>query len=240
MDFQMSLEDNIAYAKRNIVDLIYKAAKVEGIGVTFPETYELYEGRVAKGIKVDDVIKVNNLKHAWQFVFDTIDYPCDMRYIKQINQLVQAGLDNFPGLIRTDIVSIGGTKWKPDIPNEEVEKEQIKKLLKIENPTERAINMMTYLMRAQLFHDGNKRTAQLVANQIMIQNGCGIIAIPVEDNIEFFEKLIRFYETNNNKELYDFLFNKCIDGYNHVPIKDICKQPIHITPSNLKTHKCKR
>ena len=211
----MSLENNIAYAKRNIVDLIYKAAKVEGIGVTFPETYELYEGRVAKGIKVVDVVKVNNLKNAWQFILDTIDYPCDMRYIKQINQLVQAGLDNFPGLMRNDTVFIGGTNWKPDIPNEEVEKERLENLLKIENPEERAINIMTHLMRSQLFRDGNKRTAQLVANQIMIKNGCGIIAIPVEANIEFFKKLIKFYETNDNKELYNFLWDKCIDGYNH-------------------------
>lgn len=210
----MSVEANITYAKRNIVDLIYKAAKVEGIGVTFPETVELFEGRAVKGLQVDDIVKVNNLKHAWQFIFDTIDYPCDMRYIKQINQLVQAGLDQFSGMIRTVDVSIGGTSWKPDIPHEDTEKENINKLLKIENPTERAINLMTYLMRAQLFYDGNKRTAQLAANQIMIQNGCGIIAIPVEDNIEFFEKLIKFYETNDNKELHDFLFDKCIDGFN--------------------------
>lgn len=224
MDYKMTLEENIAYAKRNIVDLIYKAAKVEGIGVTFPETAELYEGRSVNGIKVDDIVKVNNLKHAWQFVFDTIDYACDMRYIKQINQLVQSGLNPFPGMVRMVDVSIGGTNWKPAIPNEDMERKQIENILKIENPTERAISVMTYIMRAQIFQDGNKRTAQLVANQIMIQNGCGIIAIPVESNIEFFEKLIRFYETNENKELYNFLYDKCIDGYNHVPMNNKDKE----------------
>lgn len=216
----MTVEENIAYAKRNIVDLIYKAAKIEGIGVTFPETNELFEGRVVNGLQVDDVVKVNNLKHAWQFLFNTIEYPCDMRYIKQINQIVQAGLDVFSGTIRTINVSIGGTSWTPDIPNEEFEKNHINKLFQIENPTERAINVMTYLMRTQLFHDGNKRTSQLVANQIMIQNGCGIIAIPVENNIEFFEKLIVFYETNDNKEMHRFLFDKCIDGFNNTKLME--------------------
>ena len=203
MNFKMTLEENIAYAKRNIVDLIYKAVKVEGIDVTYPETVELFEGRTVQGLTVDDIVKVNNLKHAWQFVFDTIEQPCNMRYIEQINQMVQAGLDIFPRSIRTLDVS--------------TEKENIEKLLKIENPTERAINVMTYLMRAHIFHNGNIRTSQLAANQIMIQNVCGIIAIPVEYNNDFSEKLIRFCDTNNNEELYDFLFDKCIDGFNHIP-----------------------
>ena len=36
--FNLSIEDNIFIAKRNIIDYIYKSAKLEGIAVTFPQT----------------------------------------------------------------------------------------------------------------------------------------------------------------------------------------------------------
>ena len=55
--------------------------------------------------------------------------------------------------------------------------------------------MMLYLMRTQPFYDGNKRTAMIAANQIMIQNGKGIISIPIEQQVTFREMLIDFYDT---------------------------------------------
>ena len=77
--YTMSKADNIMYAKRCIVDSIYKQSRLEGIAVTFPETQEIYEGRSVSGLSVEDIIKVNNLKHGWQFIFDTIrcDGPCE-------------------------------------------------------------------------------------------------------------------------------------------------------------------
>ena len=43
--FFMEQQDNLFYAKRNIVDSIYSQSKLEGIAVTFPEVQEIYEGR---------------------------------------------------------------------------------------------------------------------------------------------------------------------------------------------------
>ena len=53
-----------------------------------------------------DIIKVNNLKHGWQFIFDTIDYPLDLRYIRQINLEVGNGIVTDAGNLRTAAVSI--------------------------------------------------------------------------------------------------------------------------------------
>lgn len=64
--YKMTQKDNILFAKRNLVDSIYKEAKLEGIGVTFPDTYEIFNGRTVAGLSVDDTIKINNLKHAWE------------------------------------------------------------------------------------------------------------------------------------------------------------------------------
>ena len=63
--------------------------------------------------------------------------------------------------------------WKPEIPDENKIIEDFKNFNKIKCITERAITIMCYLMRTQFFTDGNKRTAMLFANKIMIQNGIG-------------------------------------------------------------------
>lgn len=71
---------------------------------------------------------------------------------------------------------------------------------------------MLYGMRSQLFWDGNKRTSTICANKIMIENGCGIIKV-ADNKLEEFNKLLsKFYSTNNNNEIKQFIYDNCIDG----------------------------
>lgn len=213
--FTMSKTDNIFYAKRCIVDSIYKQSRLEGIAVTFPETMEIYEGRSVAGLSVEDIIKVNNLKHAWQFIFDTIDYPMDLRYIRQINKEVGNGIVTDAGELRQANVSIGGTSWKPELPDYAKVEADVQAIMGSgSSTTDKAVTVMLYVMRSQLFYDGNKRTAQIAANQIMIQGGAGILAIPVEKQSEFFSYLVKYYETANDTEIKDFLYQTSIDGFN--------------------------
>ena len=114
-----------------------------------------------------------------------LDVPADYPYICQLNRIV--GGDNLiinAGFIRKVPVSIG-TSWKPDIPIESQIKEEVANVLSVEEPTDRAITLMLYLMRKQMFLDGNKRTAMLAGNQIMIANGCGVLSVPIEIQPEF-------------------------------------------------------
>lgn len=67
-------------------------------------------------------------------------------------------------------------------------------------------------MRSQLFWDGNKRTSTICANKIMIENGAGIIKVSDSDLIRFNTLLSEFYETNNKKEIKQFIYDNCIDG----------------------------
>lgn len=210
--FQMTLEDNIFLAKRNIVDIIWKSARLEGLNVTFPDTEAIYRGSIISDVEVNTVIAINNLKHAWQFILDTIEYPIDYPYICKINQYVEYNLIPNAGFIRNFPVSIGGTRWKPELPIESKIKEEIENIKTIANPTERAITMMLHLMRRQMFGDGNKRTSMLSANQIMISNGVGIISIPVELQRDFSKMLVEFYETNKMDDIKEFIYHSCIDG----------------------------
>ncbi len=217
MDFErkydLTVADNIFVAKRNIVDYIWKSAKLEGLSVTYPDTDAVFNGVSPPYIKVDEIIAVNNLKHSWYFVFDTIDKPTDLELICRLNRIV--GGDNLvynAGHLRNIPVSIGGTSWRPDIPNELIIKEDLADILNIDNPTDRCITLMLYCMRSQMFLDGNKRTSMLAANHEMIRNGCGIISVPIEFQPEFRRLLVEFYETNEMSVLKQFVYDNCIDG----------------------------
>lgn len=210
--FNMSVEENVFYAKRNLVDTIWKEANIEGIGVTFPDTKEVFEGRTVPGLSVDDTVKINNLKHAWQFLLDTLDVPLDIPYIRQMHGYVGAGIISAAGELRDGGVTIGGTDCKPEIPDLDVAKAVIEKINSLENAQERALEAFAWLCRAQLFYDGNKRTAQLVANKVLIENGAGILAIPVKEKRQFETLLVDFYETNDPSALKDFLVGTSLNG----------------------------
>ena len=60
----MTQEQNVFYAKRNIVDNIWKSSHIEGINVTFPETQQIYDGGNVTKLRIDEIQITNNLKHA--------------------------------------------------------------------------------------------------------------------------------------------------------------------------------
>lgn len=72
---------------------------------------------------------------------------------------------------------------------------------------------MLVIMRGQYFEDGNKRTAQILANHEMIKNGCGIIAVPPDKKDEFALLLVDYHETGDGGRMKTFLYDFCISGY---------------------------
>ncbi len=209
----MSVEDNVEFAKRQIVDSIYKEARIEGINVTFPETQQIYDGFLVNSLSYEDTTKIINLKHAWFFVFDSLDYPFDLRYMRHINAIIETNLIRNAGVVRNISVRISGTDWIPEIPSPEKINREINRIRQIENPTDRSLELMLSVMRGQYFEDGNKRTAQLVANHEMISNGCGIISVPVGLKTEFSSLLVDYYESDDSKRIKEFLYDSCISGF---------------------------
>ena len=86
--------------------------------------------------------------------------------------------------------------------------------------------MFAALCRAQLFYDGNKRTAQLVANKMLIEDGAGILAIPVDHKNKFYELLVMYYETSRSEKLIDFLIETSLDGFTLPELQQEHKQDI--------------
>lgn len=81
----------VELAKRLLVDLIWRTAKIEVDGVTFPDTQEIFDGRAPEGMSVDDIVTVNNIKRAWRFLLGNIDYPVDWQYIREYNRIIGEG-----------------------------------------------------------------------------------------------------------------------------------------------------
>lgn len=147
-------------------------------------------------------------------------YPMDLAYLCHLNQVVGANLIYGSGYLRKIPVRMGGTTWVPDMPIESMIKEEMADILSMESATERAITLTLWSMRRQMFPDGNKRTSMLAGNQVMIQNGCGIISVPIEEQGTFTEKLVRFYETNDMEDLKAFVYDRCIDGTDFEPVQE--------------------
>ncbi len=212
--YNMTQEQNIFLAKRNIVDSIYKSSHIEGIDITFPETQKIFDGGNVSKLRIDEIQTINNLKHAWLFVLNSINNKNDLNLLKSINSLVGSNLVDNAGNKRNYNVSIGGTDYKPEIPDEKKVEKYINDTISDSSKTitDRAITIMCYLMRTQFFNDGNKRTSMLFANKILIENGKGIISVPVDQDVEFGNKILEFYETNDNTKLKKFIYDECLDG----------------------------
>ena len=210
--YNLTQEQNIFLAKKNIINNIYSNAKMEGINITFPQTKTILEGVNVPNLTIDEIQCVLNLRDAWKYVIENINVEFNIDFICKINEFVARNESIEWGKLRNGNVEITGTSYIPEIPKKEEVIEQINEILKIENPTERAIEYMLYGMRSQLFWDGNKRTSTIAANKIMIQTGSGIIKVPDICLEEFNNLLSEFYNTNDNKKIKQFIYDNCIDG----------------------------
>ena len=94
--FNLTQEQNVFLAKRNIVDSLWKSANLEGIAITFTETQEIYDGGDVAHLRLDEIVTINNLKHAWQFIFSTINSELNFNYISSLHSLVGSNLVESP------------------------------------------------------------------------------------------------------------------------------------------------
>lgn len=203
---------NLDFARANMKSNIYDQAVLEGVATTFPQTEEIIENGTVNGMTADDVQKILNLKHAWEFILDNDVIQADSNYylLCHIAKLVNEGFFYDGGRIRGVPVSIGGTSYVPPLPIESQVIEKLNEILKADkDDVDKAIELCMYCMRTQVFLDGNKRASVIFANHYMIAHGLGLIVIPESYVTEFKKKLVKYYESENLVEISDFLKENC-------------------------------
>ena len=206
------VEQNIDFAKRHLVDTIYKQAILEGVATTFADTESIIEGGKVNNMTSEDIMKIVNLKHAWEFILNknVILSETNFALLCEINKMVEEGFYYSAGKIRNVPVTIGGTSWKPELPIESMIRENLECILNSKNDeVDIAIELLLYIMKKQIFIDGNKRTSVIFSNHYLISKRKRIIAIPAKLTEEFKELLIAYYEGKIEKQIKDFIKEKC-------------------------------
>ncbi len=206
------VEQNIDFAKRNLVDTIYKQAILEGVATTFADTESIIEGGKVNNMTSDDILKIVNLKHAWEFILNKNIILSDTNFslLCEINKMVEEGFYYTAGKIRNVPVTISGTTWRPALPIESVIKEELEEIFnKKIDEVDKSIELLLYTMKKQIFIDGNKRTSVIYSNHYLISKGKGIIVIPTEVTEEFKNLLIPYYEGKDEKQIKNFIKEKC-------------------------------
>lgn len=199
---------NLEFARSNMKKIIYDQAVLEGVGTTFPDTEAIIDNGKVNNMTAEDVQKILNLKHAWEFILDkdVLNAPSNYYLSSYIAKLVNEGFYQDGGRIRGVPVTIGGTSYIPTIPIEVIVKEKIDEIRNSSIAKEDiAIELLLYVMKTQIYNDGNKRTAVIFANHFMISNALGLIIIPYDKVQEFKKLLILYYEDKDLNSIKDFL-----------------------------------
>lgn len=150
------------------------------------------------------------MKRAWQFLLDNLEYSNCIMLMREFDKIVGELLFNYAGEIRTIPIQIGGTSWEPEMPHTGIIIDSINEIEQIEDVELRAMKYFCYIARTQMFIDGNKRVAQLMANKVLIEHNIGIFQIPIEKLEEFKGILIEFYENGNDIKIIGFMKAYCI------------------------------
>jgi prophage maintenance system killer protein len=217
--YHLSRKESVYLLKKNIVELVYNAGKFEGLNTTLLQTEEIIKYNRANNVAVDDVLTVVNLKRGFEMLLIDVQEPL-LETSKRINRVVAAEDALFPGEIRTgglEVSTIQGRYVPPMLTEDEV-KNQYDKILNQEiSETEKALRLFLFIAKNQIFGDGNKRTALLTANKIMLDRGLGLLSSPEQEFTRFNELLSKFYNSVDKIHFFDvveFMYRYCILGKN--------------------------
>ena len=207
MEFEKNTEGmtELEYRKemeRLGVDLSWKSSQIEGNTYSLLETERLLKDKqTASGKTKEEAIMLLNHKDALDFVLDVPDYlkELSVHRIEDIHSILTKELE-VDRNIRHRRVGITGTNYRP-LDNEFQIREALEDTCTLvngkDNVFEKALLTLVLLSYIQAFVDGNKRTARITSNAILIANGYCPISFRTVDSIDYKKAMLMFYEQNN-------------------------------------------
>lgn len=185
--------------ERFTIELAWKSSKIEGNTYTLLETESLIkEQKEAVGKSKAEAMMILNHKSAFEEILrNKNDFKIvSISTIAQLHNVLIKGLHVTTG-IRKQAVGITGTTYVP-LDNEHQIREAFEKTVNIINKTNNAFEkafiahcMIAYM---QPFTDGNKRTARMMTNAILLTHDLYPLSYRSVDEDEFKKALILFYE----------------------------------------------
>lgn len=202
-----STEKNIDLVKKYLAKIIWKQIELEDIDINYTNVKNILNNGKINSTRPDDILKVMNLKNAWDFVIDKdiVTEDSNVELLCQINKLIAEGIYYTAGVIRSLPIDkeIKSKKNVPSIKEIETDLNNIedKKI----SDVEKAIELMLYIIKKQIFIDENENTALIFANHYLISKGKGILF------------------PNNTKELKELLNDFC-NGKSIIKLKLFLKE----------------
>ena len=184
------------------VDLSWKSSQIEGNTYSLLETERLLKDKqTASGKTKEEAVMLLNHKDALDFVLDVPDYlkELSVHRIEDIHSILTKELE-VDRNIRHRRVGITGTNYRP-LDNEFQIREALEDTCTLvngkDNVFEKALLTLVLLSYIQAFVDGNKRTARITSNAVLIANGYCPISFRTVDSIDYKKAMLMFYEQNN-------------------------------------------
>lgn len=184
------------------IDLSWKSSQIEGNTYSLLETERLLrDSKTADGKTKEEAVMLLNHKDALRFILENPDYLQELTVnrIEDIHRLLTKELAVDKG-IRRRRVGITGTNYRP-LDNEFQIREALVDMCQLVNAKkcvfEKALLTVALLSYIQAFADGNKRTARITCNAILIANGYCPISFRSVDPIDYKKAMLIFYEQNN-------------------------------------------
>lgn len=229
-DLQQKYTENISqlsafeYRKeleRLAIDLSWKSSQIEGNTYSLLETERLLKDKeTAAGKTKEEAIMLLNHKDAIDFIVENPDYliPLKISKIEDIHSLLIKELAVDKNL-RKRRVGISGTNYQP-LENEFQIREALESACKLvnlkENVFEKALLILVLISYIQPFVDGNKRTARIVSNAILMNYKHCPISFRTIDSVYYKKAMLLFYEQNNIsrfKEIFISQFEFAVKTY---------------------------
>ena len=188
--------------ERLAIDLSWKSSQIEGNTYSLLETEKLLkEKKTASGKTKDEATMLLNHKDAIDFIVERPDYmyPLTVTKIENLHSILIKELAVSKN-IRTKRVGISGTNYLP-LDNEWQIKEALQKMCDLvnekENVFEKTLLVLLLISYIQPFMDGNKRTARIVSNAILLHFEYCPLSFRTVDSIDYKKAMLLFYEVNN-------------------------------------------
>ena len=199
--------------ERLAIDLSWKSSQIEGNTYSLLETERLLkEKQTASGKTKEEAVMLLNHKEAIDFIIEHKDYlhPLTVLKIEDIHRILTKEL-NVEKNIRKRRVGISGTNYRP-LDNEFQIKEALQGTCDVinakENVFEKALLTLVLISYIQPFMDGNKRTARIISNAILINFGFCPLSFRTVDSIDYKKAMLLFYEQNNISNFKEIFINQ--------------------------------
>lgn len=199
--------------ERLAIDLSWKSSQIEGNTYSLLETERLLkEKETAAGKTKEEASMLLNHKDALDFIIDNPDYlhPLSIAKIENIHSILikELGVERN---IRKRRVGISGTNYRP-LDNEFQIIEALEKTCQLinnkENTLEKALLVLVLISYIQPFMDGNKRTARIVSNAVLMNEGYCPLSFRTVNSIEYKKAMLVFYEQNNISSFKEIFINQ--------------------------------